>query len=65
MQVTVTETNIQATALHQADELFMTNALVGIQSVSRLDQTRFDSTSMAHALRSTLLEANRGEPGDA
>jgi len=42
------------TDLVAADELFMTNALVGIQSVRRLDQTAFASRAMAARLRAAL-----------
>lgn len=43
--------------LHAADELFMTNALVGIQSVHRLDQTVFDAREMSGRLRDALADA--------
>jgi 4-amino-4-deoxychorismate lyase len=49
--------------LHDADELFMTNALVGIQSVTRLDRTGFASRTMALRLARTLESGNHGLTG--
>lgn len=41
-------------ALDGADELFLTNALVGVQSVSRLDGRALPSRAMARQLRAAL-----------
>ena len=57
-----TESELAPEDIAQADELFMTNALVGIQSVSRLDGKRFDSRATATRLR---RELDLDEPGDA
>jgi 4-amino-4-deoxychorismate lyase len=55
------EADLLPADLERADELFMTNALVGIQSVTRLDRTAFTSQAMASRLRAAL-EAGDGEP---
>ncbi len=50
----VEESALRPTALEQAGELFMTNALVGIQSISRLDGRSYESTVVAERLRNAL-----------
>ena len=61
LEISAEEADIQPAELHQADELFMTNALVGIQSVIRLDRTAFASQQMADQLRHEFAETD-GEP---
>lgn len=46
--------------LHAADELFMTNALVGIQSVTRLDQTIYTARQVASRLRQAIEPLGKG-----
>jgi 4-amino-4-deoxychorismate lyase len=61
MHIKAVERELAAEELHHADELFMTNALVGVQSVTHLDQTRFRSRAMAIQLRQALgRRAQRG-----
>jgi len=48
------ETDLFPADLAQASELFMTNALVGIQSVSRLGRTTYASREIADRLRHAL-----------
>lgn len=50
----VEEAELRPTALEKADELFMTNALVGIQSISRLDGRSYESRAIAERLRNAL-----------
>jgi 4-amino-4-deoxychorismate lyase len=57
------EAGIEPAALERADELFMTNALVGIQSVTRLDRRAFGSQAMASRLRAALELAESGARG--
>jgi 4-amino-4-deoxychorismate lyase len=52
--VEVEEAELSPTALGKAGELFMTNALVGIQSVSRLDGRSYESREIAELLRNAL-----------
>jgi 4-amino-4-deoxychorismate lyase len=52
--IDVREVDLRPADLANADEIFMTNALVGIQSVSRLDATGFASREFAERLRSAL-----------
>lgn len=54
------EATLSPADLTRADELFMTNALVGIQSVTRLDKTAFASRAIARRLSAALglSEAN-------
>jgi 4-amino-4-deoxychorismate lyase len=65
MSVACISDDIQPETLLEADELFMTNALVGIQSVARLDQTGFSSrataTRLSRALGLTEDEANNND----
>jgi 4-amino-4-deoxychorismate lyase len=49
--------------LHSADELFMTNALVGIQSVTRLDRTEFATHKIASRLRQAIETSGNGRAG--
>jgi 4-amino-4-deoxychorismate lyase len=58
--ITIDQRELLPQDLHGADEVFMTNALVGIQSVTRLDQTVFSSQAMAARLREALDSS--GEP---
>jgi 4-amino-4-deoxychorismate lyase len=46
---------VDAERLAQADELFLTNALAGIRSVSRCDQHRFTSQQSADNLRTRFI----------
>lgn len=48
------EATLAPADLLRADELFMTNALVGIQSVARLDRTAFGSQTIARRLSAAL-----------
>ena len=57
--------DLLASELLAADELFMTNALVGIQTVSRLDEKVFASSVMASRLRPRLAELDLGSVDDA
>jgi 4-amino-4-deoxychorismate lyase len=50
----VDEAELGAPEIHRANELFMTNALVGIQSVVRLDSTEFAGRDVAAQLRTAL-----------
>lgn len=50
----VVEGDLLPDELLRADEIFMTNALVGIQSVSRLDTRDFDRTPLADRLREAV-----------
>jgi 4-amino-4-deoxychorismate lyase len=50
----VTTADLRLADLEAADELFMTNALVGIQSVSRLDDRPFTANALAAHLRDAL-----------
>lgn len=59
--IPATEEDLLPTDLLRADEIFMTNALVGIQSVIRLDATDFPSDDMASRLRAAV-DAGNGEP---
>lgn len=52
--IEVEEAELPVAALGKAGELFMTNALVGVQSISRLDDTSFESRQIADRLRSAL-----------
>jgi len=52
--IEVEEADIRPGDLLAADEIFMTNALVGIQSVTRLDDHSFVSQSVAIRLRASL-----------
>jgi 4-amino-4-deoxychorismate lyase len=54
------ETELAPIDLERADALFMTNALVGIQPVTRLDRKTFGSQAVAQGLSAAL-----GEPGSA
>ena len=56
---------LQPAEILAADELFMTNALVGIQTVSRLDQRLFAPGTMAPRLRGVLASADSETIGDA
>ena len=47
--------------LDQADEVFMTNALVGVQSVSRLNGRAIDSDTLASRLRASLKSTETGQ----
>jgi 4-amino-4-deoxychorismate lyase len=49
--------------LHVADELFMTNALVGIQSVTCLDRTVYSTYKVASRLRQALEPRGNGPDG--
>jgi 4-amino-4-deoxychorismate lyase len=50
------ESNVQPADLTGASEIFMTNALVGIQSVARLDQRSMPSQDLAIRLRAALAQ---------
>jgi 4-amino-4-deoxychorismate lyase len=50
----IAETTISPLELCRADEIFMTNALVGIQSVTRFDGTAITSQAIAAQLRVAL-----------
>jgi branched-subunit amino acid aminotransferase/4-amino-4-deoxychorismate lyase len=50
----VEEAELGADDLAHADELFMTNAIVGIQSVASLDRRPYPADSMAARLRTAL-----------
>jgi len=52
----ITEKSISPVELIQADELFLTNALMGIKSVHRLDNTDFSSSSITHKLSDLLRD---------
>jgi 4-amino-4-deoxychorismate lyase len=52
--IPVDEADIVPGDLLKADEIFMTNALVGIQSVTQLDSHHFVSQSVANRLRQSL-----------
>lgn len=54
------EAELAPADLERADALFMTNALVGIQPVTRLDRKTFGSQAVARRLSAAL-----GEPGSA
>jgi branched-subunit amino acid aminotransferase/4-amino-4-deoxychorismate lyase len=49
--------------LHHADELFMTNALVGVQSVTCLDDTEFAAQTFASRLRQAIERDRTGRGG--
>jgi 4-amino-4-deoxychorismate lyase len=49
--------------LHDADELFMTNALVGIQSVTGLDDTEFAAQTIASRLRQAIEPDGKEQGG--
>jgi len=55
---------IHPAELDKADEIFMTNALVGVQSVGRLNGRVIDSDSLASRLRASL-NANETGPASA
>lgn len=57
LRIDAREGELHPDELVNADEIFMTNALVGIQSVVALDGRSFDSTAMASRLRDAILEA--------
>lgn len=61
LEIAATECELTRGDLGLADELFMTNALVGVQSVNRLDQQTLASRSVAVRLR----ESFGAEPGGA
>lgn len=50
------EDRLDRSALDAADELFVSNALVGIQSVTRLDGRALPSRAMSERLRAALAE---------
>lgn len=52
----ITEKSINSGELKQADEIFLTNALMGIKSVYKIDNTDFSSCSVAKKLSSLLRE---------
>ncbi len=52
----ITEKSIRPAELLQADEVFLTNALMGIKPVIRLDNTDFSSFSVASKLSGFLRE---------
>jgi 4-amino-4-deoxychorismate lyase len=54
MGLEVEETTLRPADLETADEVFMTNALVGVQSVSRLDGRTLPSSAIAARLRTAL-----------
>jgi len=54
LNITASEDVLGPDQLAAADELFMTNAIVGIQSVAVLDGRRFDSRAVASRLRGEL-----------
>jgi 4-amino-4-deoxychorismate lyase len=62
LEIEAGEGDLHPADLERAEELFMTNALVGIQSVSRLDGRALPSRKLASRLRSAL-QSEDGEPG--
>lgn len=52
----IIEKSINPNELKQADEIFLTNALMGIKSVHRLDNTDFSSCSITHKLSDLLRD---------
>ena len=50
----VREADLRPTDLAEASEIFMTNALVGIQSVSRFDGVTYSAREVAKRLRDAL-----------
>ena len=48
------ECELTPSELARADEIFMTNALVGVQSVNRLDARQLSSQSVAATLRESF-----------
>ena len=54
LSIPVSQVDLAPEELLHADEVFMTNALVGIQSVSRLDKHAFALRAMASRLRTAL-----------
>ena len=50
----VAEADLSPADIRRASEVFMTNALVGIQSVRRLDELTFPSSAVAARLRAVL-----------
>lgn len=65
MDIEVTEADLLPSDLELADEVFMTNALVGIQSVTRLDRAVFESQATASRLRAALAARDREAPDRA
>jgi branched-subunit amino acid aminotransferase/4-amino-4-deoxychorismate lyase len=60
LKIAADEIDLLPEELHRADEIFMTNALVGIQSVVSLDQTAFRSQAMASRLRQAIAASESG-----
>lgn len=54
--ISVHEQLFSSADLHQAEELFLTNALAGLQSVRRCGTRRFTSTRWGDTLRSSFYE---------
>lgn len=55
------EVNIEASALARADELFLTNAVVGIRSISSLDGRRTASNAVARQLSEAIFGRSHGD----
>jgi 4-amino-4-deoxychorismate lyase len=62
LKLEAAEADLVPADLERADELFMTNALVGVQSVTRLDGAAFDSQAMASRLRAALATGGGAAP---
>jgi len=61
LEIDLEETNLTPGNLADADEIFMTNALAGIQTVVSLDGRRLESSAMASTLRTSISRLETGD----
>lgn len=52
----ITEQSISPAELMLADEVFLTNALMGIKPLGKLNTKKFDSFAVAHSISRALCE---------